>query len=164
MKSTAWLICALLVVACVSRQELGPENWRILETTEAGRPVVVSARQEMPGPDIRQQFPWATTIEWYYPAVGRGMPSDELLKSMSTFQKEVESRVVGTQLSMHALTRTGNGLREWTYYVKDRQVADDQIADLAKATSAGTIRVKVRQEPDWSALQNVLSKIHEAKR
>jgi hypothetical protein len=159
MKLTAWFICALLVVGCVSQRRDG--SWLILETTEAGRPVIVSARKEVPGPDIRRQFPWATTIEWYYPAVGRGMPSDELLKNMYAFEREIESRVVATQLSMHALTRTGNGLREWTYYVIDRRVAEDQMAELAKASPAETISVKVHQEPDWTALQNVLSNIRE---
>ena len=162
MKATAALICTLLLVACASKPERG--HWLILETTEAGRPVILSARQDMPSPDVRRQFPWATTIEWYYPVVERGMPSDELLKSMYAFEDQLETQVVMQQLSMLALTRTGNGIREWTYYAKERGVAENQIANLAKASPAQTIRVKVREEPDWSSLQDVLSNIREARR
>lgn len=161
MKATAALICTLLLVACAPKSERS--HWLILETTEAGRPVIVSARKDLPSPEVRRQFPWATTIEWFYPVGERGMPSDELLKSMYAFEDRLETQVVMQQLSMLALTRTGNGLREWTYYAKEKGVAENQITSLAKASPAHTIRVKVHEEPTWSSLQDVLSNVREAK-
>jgi hypothetical protein len=157
----AWLVCALLLVACEPQGE--QERWIILDSTESGRPVVISARASMPTPDVRGEFRWVTSVRWYYPITDGGMPNEQQLRAMHALEDEVESHVVAAHLSMLALTRTGNGLREWIYYVKDRRVAEDEITRFVRA-SAENIQVMVREEPEWTSLHDILSRVDKGRR
>jgi hypothetical protein len=76
---------------------------------------------------------------------------------MYTLEEELERQVISKHLSVHAITRTGHGVREWTYYAKNREVAENPIANVVKASPAVAIKVAVRQEPEWTSLHEVLS-------
>jgi hypothetical protein len=147
------------MIGCATQRTANEEQWLILETTEGEHPVIVSARQNLPDATTRAAFRWVATIEWRYPISGRGMPSDETLRSMRALEDQLKREVLFKGLSMHALTWTGNGLRKWMYYVTDRKVADEQFAQAAKASPAENIRVSVLEEPEWTSLQNVLANV-----
>ena len=138
------------------------EQWQVLETEEAGRPVIVSVPKRLPNSATREDFPWLTTIEWPYPIRERGMPPDALLDEMYKLEAEVERVAVSRNLCRLAVTRTGNGLREWTYYAKERKVGEEQIASIVKANFPATVRVRVRREPEWTTLRDVLTNVEEA--
>jgi hypothetical protein len=144
-----------LLAACKPVAE--PGSWVVIDSAESARPVVVTARPGLPPADLRAEFRWVTSVKWYYPVTDKGMPSVQQLKTMLELEDEIESHVVARQLSMLALTRTGNGLREWVYYAKERRVGEDEIAGLARA-SGENIQVMVREEPEWTSLRNVLSR------
>lgn len=147
-----------LMAGCAMQRDTNQGHWMILETTEGERPITVSARQDFPDATMRA-FPWVTTIEWHYPIRDRGMPSEDTLKGMRALEDELKREVLSKGLSVHALTRTGNGLRKWTYYVTDRKVAENQFAQAAKASSAETIRVTVLEEPEWTSLRDVFNNV-----
>ena len=154
-------IAAALFITAPTRADTG--QWLILETSEAARPVVVSARHQIPDDAVRAAFPWMTRIEWRYPVLERGMPPPDLLRGMYALEEELERQVEAKDLSMLALVRTGNGLRTWTYYAKDREVAELQIGGIVKARSAASITL-VRQEPEWASLREVLSNVRDAQK
>ena len=137
------------------------EEWQIVETVESGRPVIVSVPKRLPNSATREDFPWVTTIEWPYPVRDRGMPSDPLLDEMYKLENEVERVAVSRNLCRLAITRTGNGLREWTYYAKDRKVAEVDITNIVKASFPDTVRVSVRKEPEWTTLRDVLANVQD---
>lgn len=156
----------LLLAACVFLGSAGPsiaqsEQWQILETAEAGRPVIVSVPKQLPNSATREDFPWVMSIEWPYPVRDRGMPPDALLDQMYKLESEVERGVASKNLCRLVITRTGNGLREWTYYARDRKVAEVDIANIIKADFPASVRVNVRREPEWTTLRDVLSSIQD---
>ena len=117
----------------------------------------------MPEASVRREFPWAAVIEWRYQITEHGMPPSELLKSMYALEDQMERQIEGTKLALLAMTRTGNGLRRWTYYVSSRKVAENEMAALVKASEAETVRLSVVEEPDWTALRDVLSRVQTSK-
>jgi hypothetical protein len=126
--------------------------------------VIVSAPRQFPNAPTRESYPWVTSIDWPYPVRDRGMPGDELLDQMLKFEEELERVVVSKGLGRLALTRTGNGLREWTYYVKERSVAEIDIASVVKASAPATASFAVRKEADWATLRDVLSNVQEERK
>ena len=157
----------LAFAACMFLGYAGPslsqsELWQVLETEEAGRPVIVSVPKRLPNSATREDFPWLARIEWPYPIRERGMPPDALLDEMYKLEAEVERVAVSRNLCRLAVTRTGNGLREWTYYAKDRKVGEEVIANVVKAGFPATVRVSVRSEPEWTTLREVLVNVQEA--
>jgi hypothetical protein len=116
--------------------------------------------KHLPNSTTREDLPWVTTIEWRYPIRERGMPADALLDEMYKLESEVERGVASKNLCRLVITRTGNGLREWTYYAKDRKVAEVDIANIVKSFP-DTVRISVRREPEWTTLREVLSNIQD---
>jgi hypothetical protein len=156
---------SLLFAACIFLGHAGAaisqsEQWQILETAESGRPVIVSVPKQLPNSTTREDFPWVTSIEWRYPIRERGMPADALLDEMYKLESELERGVASKNLCRLVITRTGNGLREWTYYAKDRKVAEVDIANIVKSFP-DTVRISVRREPEWTTLREVLSNIQD---
>lgn len=137
------------------------EQWQVLETVEAGRPVIVSVPKQLPNSATREDYPWVARIEWSYPVRERGMPPDALLDEMYKLENEVERSVVSKNLCRLAMTRTGNGLREWTYYAKDRRVVEEQIAKIIEA-GFPAVRISVRKEAEWTTLRDVLANVQDA--
>ena len=155
------LLAAGMCLAFAAAATAQSEQWQILETAESGRPVIVSVPKQLPNSTTREDFPWMTSIEWPYPIRERGMPPDALLDEMYKLESEVERGVASKNLCRLVITRTGNGLREWTYYAKERKVAEVDIASIVKAGFPGTVRVSVRREPEWTTLRDVLSSIQD---
>ena len=89
------------------------------------------------------------------------MPADSLLDEMYKLESEVERVAVSKNLCRLAITRTGNGLREWIYYAKERKVGEEEIANIVKAGFPSTVRVNVRKEPEWKTLRDVLANVQD---
>ena len=155
------MLAGALLASAVSAQS---EQWLVLETVEGGRPVIVSAPKQFPNAATRESYPWVTSIDWPYPVRDRGMPGDALLDQMLKFEEEVERAVMATGRGRLAMTRTGNGLREWTYYVKERSVAEVEIASVVKASAPATVTFSVRKEAEWTSLRDVLSNVQEERK
>ena len=124
--------------------------------------MIVSVPKQLPNSATREDFPWVTSIEWRYPIREGGMPPDALMDEMYKLENAVERAVVSTNLCRLAITRTGNGLREWTYYAKDRKVAEVDIANIVKAGFPANVKVSVRREPEWTTVRDVLTNIQDA--
>jgi uncharacterized protein DUF695 len=150
-----------MLVACASQPKQDRGKWVLLETTEAGHRVIVLAIEQIPKLQVRAAFPWETKIRWQYTIDDAGMPSDEVLKSMYTLEDDLDRVVVSNQQAVLAMTRTGNGSREWTYYAKSREVVEREIKDIVKSSPASTIRVTLAEDSQWTSLTDVLSKVVE---
>ena len=156
----AMLAGALLASAAFAQSE----QWLVLETVEGGRPVIVSAPRQFPNGPTRETYPWVTSIDWPYALRDRGMPGDALLDQMLRLEEEVERVVMSKGLGRLAITRTGNGLREWTYYVKERSVAEVEIASVLKASAPAAVTFSVRKEAEWTTLREILSNVQEERK
>ena len=138
-----------------------PDNdtdlWLVLRGHEASQPIIVSARQALPSIETRKSYVTATTLEWRYPVKGKGMPSDELRKDMYSFEEQVDQALVKTQLALLAVTRTGNGIRRWVYYLPEGTTAITSLNDLVAQHKGKVKVVSVTLDPEWQSLSEILA-------
>ena len=78
--------------------EKDDELWLVLRGQEANRPVIASARQTLVSAEMRKRYVNATTLEWTYPVKGKGMPSNDLLQEMYSFEEQIDQALVKKQL------------------------------------------------------------------
>ena len=69
--------------------------------------------------------------------------------------RPIEAGVESRGYCVQAVTRTGNGLREWSYYIKDR----DEFTEAFNRALSGKPRLPIQidfyEDPNWEELVNV---------
>jgi len=65
--------------------------------------------------------------------------------------------LVDSRLCLLAMTRTGNGLRRWTYYISQQRVALTRLNTAVDSRPSVRLLLDVREEADWASLRTVLS-------
>lgn len=148
--SVSWTVCAATPVN-------EDDRWLVLKGQETNHPVIVSARQSLASATTRQRYINAVTLEWRYPVVGQGMPPDELLREMYSFEGEMGRELVKDGQALLAVTRTGNGLRRWIYYLIEKPSALTRLKRLADTRKGSVMVVSVAREPEWQSLSIVLA-------
>ena len=150
------LLLSAVPSAIGATPEKNDDLWLVLRSQEDNRPVIVSVRQTLPSAETRKHYVTATTLEWHYPVKGKGMPSDELLRNMYFFEEQLDQALVQKRLAVLAVTRTGNGLRRWIYYLPEGGPAITSLNDLV-AQHRGTIKfVSAAHESEWQSLSEIL--------
>ena len=74
---------------------------------------------------------------------------------MNEMEDALEAGVESRGYCVQAVTRTGNGTREWSYYIRDR---DEFTGALNRALSGKPrlpIQISFYEDPSWEELVNV---------
>ena len=88
---------------------------------EDGLPVIYRLVDELPSEGVRENLPWLTVISWKYDRDARnGMPPHDINEQMIALEHAVDE-IEAASLCRHAYSRTGNGLKEFAYYIADRE-------------------------------------------
>lgn len=130
---------------------------------EGGLPVIYKFVNEMPPATIIKYLPWLTVIAWKYDGTNNnGMPSKTENQEMITLEETVENKMENDKVLRHAYSRTGNNLKEFVYYIHDR----DQFIDLFNKVLAKQpkypIEINFYKDPQWKEFQNLLDDFKDA--
>jgi hypothetical protein len=117
-----------------------PEGWSMSVGTEKGQTVIVRTRSSSPAGWPARPYPASIELLWQYDGTEtNGMPSTELNIAMTDFEDAVAA-LEQPELGFHGLTITGNGRREWLWYVADPVL----FTERALALVANRYPVQVR--------------------
>lgn len=124
---------------------------------EDGRPLIFRGRQHIPSGILESDYPTLVTIYWdYEPGTESGMPDE----NTQTSQDELEDALIvldDQECSFLMLVVTGNGRKEWHWYVHD---FNDWMSKLTRALSAYSpfpIEIENDHQPDWAPYHNFIS-------
>src|SRR5262245_13926919 len=118
-------------------------EWAVATGEENGHPVVLRTRTSAPHGMTSDAYPAAVELVWRYGAAGEGgMPSAELSSSMAECE-DLLATLEGPGSGLLGITITGNGRREWVWYVKDPESFCVRAQDLL-ARSGSRFPVEVR--------------------
>ena len=110
----------------------------------------------MPAEELRRAIPWHTVVAWRYDASeNNGMPDtaeNELMLMLEAALNKIERET----FCVEAYRRIGAGLRQFVYYIADR----DQFLEEFNAHVAGNprypIEIKFYNDETWSDLQELI--------
>jgi hypothetical protein len=132
------------------------DSWFVAEAKVNGNPLIVRARNKLPNNDTRKDFIWLTTISWSYSLEPNGMPEREAQSRMNVLEDTIESQLERHGFCIQAISRTGNGKKEWSYYIRDREAFMEAFNKAMEGQLPFPIEINFFHDPQWLELNNLL--------
>ncbi|HEY0843834.1 MAG TPA: DUF695 domain-containing protein [Noviherbaspirillum sp.] len=135
------------------------DNWLVAEGQRNGFPIIVRAKAELPEHRIRKQYGWLTVITWTYSVESGGLPGADENQKMNNLEDTIESRLEATGLCMAVASRTGNGKKEWSYYVRDRDEFISAFNKVMHGKPRLPLTMHFYHDPAWQELNRLLDSV-----
>jgi hypothetical protein len=131
--------------------------WFSAEGEEDGRPLIFRGRQYIPSGAVEPEFPTRVSIYWpYEPENDSGMPDEETTDAQYVMEDALESLDSG-DYSYLMLVVTGNGRKEWHWYVADVAAWGERLNELLAEHPVFPISIEKTHEPDWALFRDFIS-------
>jgi hypothetical protein len=134
---------------------------RIVQTWKDGLRILWTYIPEIPPVNERSVMPWLTVIRWEYDGSGnKGMPSNEENQRMLTLDATL-GKVEHPDFCYEPYRRIGAGVREFVYYVADR---DRLLQEFSKCATDPRYPISITfyKDEDWSDLQDLINDLKTA--
>jgi hypothetical protein len=135
-----------------------PKTVSFGRTYEDGLPVLYKLLVgELPAAALTEKLTWLTIISWDYDGSGNnGMPPEAVNERMIALEDAISAQLERDGFLLQTYSRTGNNLKEFYYYINDR----DSFIEAFNAALAGhdhyPIEITFYEDPKWQDLQEVL--------
>ena len=137
---------------------IADEKWSVGESKIQGKPVVYKFMNELPEVALRNKMSWLTVVSWKYDgSTNNGMPPKEVNEVMIQLEDGLETIEGRESLYFDVYSATGNELKEFVFYIADRE---EFMSNFNKALSdqpAYPIEVNFYEDKDWSELTKLQS-------
>jgi hypothetical protein len=131
-------------------------------SVEEGLPVIWKFVNEPPSDAKRQQLTWLTVVGWKYDgSSNNGMPPQEENERMLTLEDALEQHVEKVDFCEHAYSRTGNNLKEFVYYINDRETFSAALNAALKTHPRYPISITFYEDPEWKEFMRLLTDFSE---
>lgn len=137
------------------------DPWLIAETDEDGLPMVYRVRQNIPSHVEISEFANLVCVVWEYDGkVANGMPSGEIAEQQAVFEDALDEFIEKGGDSEHMVVVTGNGRKEWLWYVKDPEKWIEEFSDALSGHPPFPVEIEGYEAESWRAyneLKQILS-------
>lgn len=118
-------------------------EWAVTAATETGRPIIMRTRTRAPQGMTIERYPASVEIVWRFDGSAHGgMPTPELNTRMTACEDALGT-LESPENGLLGLTITGNGRREWVWYVANADEFSTRAQQLL-ATEGGRFPVELR--------------------
>jgi hypothetical protein len=122
-----------------------------------GKPVIYRSLENVPKGQKESDFPNLINIYWPFALeVNNGMPDSKTNENQIAFEDAIES-LDKNDISHLMLVVTGNGRKEWIWYVKDVDSWLNRLNELLQGHEVYPIEIEIDQDPEWSTYHNFVS-------
>ena len=136
---------------------LNESRGRIVETHKDGFSILWTYVPEMPAEEQRHSLPWLAVLAWPYDGSTRnGMPPVEVNESMLRLE-DVLSKIERHDFCVEAYRRVGDGLREFVFYIANREQFLAELNDPIASHERYPIDIKFYMDESWSELQELIN-------
>lgn len=134
---------------------------RIVKTLKDGIPILWTYVPVMPKEDAKPATPWLTVVRWEYDgSENNGMPRPEENQRMLELETALD-KIERPEFCVEAYRRIGAGLREFVYYIADRDRFLAEFNDYVVGVPRYPIEIKFYQDESWSELQEIIDDFSE---
>jgi hypothetical protein len=134
------------------------DTWSVGEAKIQGKPVVYKFTNTAPPVSIRQKLPWLTVISWKYDgSENNGMPPKRINEAMIKLEDALETIEGRETLYLDVYSATGNNLKEFAFYIADREKFMVNFNHVFHDHPAYPIEINFYEDSEWSDL----AKLHQ---
>lgn len=127
------------------------------EGEEDGKPLIFRSLHHIPSGIIESDYPNLVTISWYYePENESGMPDTETNNIQIELEEALEA-LDSPGVSLLMLVVTGNGRKEWHWYVLDVDAWINKLNELLADYPPFPIQIENHYQPDWALYHTFIS-------
>jgi hypothetical protein len=127
------------------------------EGEQGGKPVIYRSMEKVPEGQKESDFPILINIYWSFELdINNGMPDSQTNENQIAFEDAIES-LDQNGISHLMLVVTGNGRKEWIWYVKDVESWMNQLNEKLKGHDVYPFEVEIDHDPEWSTYHNFVS-------
>lgn len=124
---------------------------------ENDNPVILRFVGETPNENIISKLPWFTVVAWKYDGSGNnGMPTNTTNTKMIKLENALESAFKSNEVCRHAYNRTGNDLKEFNYYINDRDEFMKHFNRALRNHEEYPIEVSFYEDPNWTEFKKLI--------
>lgn len=125
------------------------DGWVVAEGKEDNLPILYRLRQCVPDGISVKDYPFLLSILWSYETDNAsGMPSNEINDQQLSFDDALD-QMDNTGSGTMMLAVTGNGRREWVWYVNDPQVWLQNLHECLQGHPVYPLDIQQSEDPEW---------------
>lgn len=129
------------------------ETWSVGEAKIQGKPVVYKFMNELPSKDLRDKMIWLTVVSWKYDgSTNNGMPPGHVNEAMIRLEDGLETIRGREGLYFDVYSATGNNLKEFVFYIADREEFMGNFNEALHGHEAYPIEINFYEDKEWSDL------------
>ena len=132
-------------------------TWTVGKININGKPVIYKFMSQLPDAITQKKLPWLTVISWKYDgSTNNGMPVSSENEQMIKLEDGLEEIIGEESVYLLAYTATGNDLKEFVFYISDRDVFIDNLNNSLSKHSRYPIEINFYKDEEWSDLSKLL--------
>ncbi len=122
-----------------------------------GKPIVYRSMERVPEGQKESDYPTLINIYWPFELdANNGMPDTQTNEAQINFEDALD-QLDQNGVSHLMLVVTGNGRKEWIWYVRDVEGWMNKLNELLAGHKVYPIEIEINQDPDWSTYHNFVS-------
>jgi hypothetical protein len=121
-------------------------------------PVIMKFVNELPDNKVMSKLTFLTVISWKYDGTeNNGMPLDEINQRMIILEDAIENSMSSSKIFTHVYSRTGNNLKEFSYYTKSQDDFMKMLNITLEKHAEYPIGINFYEDKEWSDFKKVIS-------
>lgn len=136
---------------------IAEDMWSVGKAEVQGKPVVYKFLSQAPKKEVIVEFPWLSVVSWKYDGnTNNGMPIPSMNKSMIMLEDALE-RIEGEgKLYQFVYSATGNGLKEFVFYITDRDKFMEKFNKALSSEPVYPLEINFYEDKGWSDFKKLL--------
>lgn len=150
----------MILLLGVSLMSYANEEWLVAEAKVDGKPIIYKLISKLPDESQREAMPWLTVVSWKYDGSNNnGLPSEEDNKQMIKLEDGLETIEGRKSIFLDVYTATGNNLKEFVFYISDREIFMRNFNKALTGHSAYPIEINFYKDQSWDDLKKLLDRV-----
>jgi hypothetical protein len=125
------------------------DQWSLATGEENGKMLICRIRLQAPGFATRSTFPRLLVVLWPFNSPN-GLPIPEDLERMTELEGLLQAPLEETRQGFLSVIVTGNGLREWQWYVRDAKSTMELVNRTLGELQPFPVQFSFQDDPDWA--------------
>jgi hypothetical protein len=141
------ILLSLVGISCQAAVPAAENDWWLARTKEGGNELLYRVRATLPAEATIARYPFLAIVDWVYSARADGMPDRDTSSQMYALEDVIEQKLEKVSSATLAFTLTGNGKKQWNYYVADKSGFEAIVAAEVHRKSNLPVQVRFVSDP-----------------
>lgn len=161
-KATIFIILFVFgLCSCTSKDD--EMTYGIATGQKNGMTMIYRFISKDPKPSEVQRFKWLTVISWKYDGrANNGMPNNSFSSDMDRFEDAIDEMLRDTRCGMDVYVRTGDGEREFVYYIADREEFTKYLNAALANHKVYPIEIEFFEDVEWLDFKKMKSLVNKS--